>query len=234
MGPIHIAASDANVAELRRVLESGVAPDTIGEIAAYRRTPLHHLCLSRSACMNGDRAACFKLLREAGANLEATDYLRNTPLHAAAANEFPELLSLLIQSGVNVNVANNIGYTPLHEALPQTHRYARSAVDCVDLLLKAGAAVNVKANGWTPLAIAINRRHRRMLPLFLRAGAEIPGYYSPMPNPYILRVQSAGGFEKYAQAHLARVTKIFESTLGLDARPARLVAEFWLLHAGHY
>ena len=230
MGPIHIAASDANVAELRRVLESGVAPDTIGEIAAYRRTPLHHLCLSRSACMNGDRAACFKLLREAGANLEATDYLRNTPLHAAAANEFPELLSLLIQSGVNVNVANNIGYTPLHEALPQTHRYARSAVDCVDLLLKAGAAVNVEAHGWTPLDIAINRRYYRMWPLLLRAGAEFNQNHGPVC--YFVRVRNAGGFKKYEQAHLARITAILETPL-LPPELVRKILEFWL-HAGYY
>ena len=125
----------------------------------------------------------------------------------------------------------------LHAAAHEAVRSrVESNVDCVDLLLKAGAdrSVNVEGHGWTPLALALNGGHRRMLPLFLRAGAEIPGYYSPMPNPYILRVERAGGFEKYAQAHRARVTKIFESTLGLDARPARLVAEFWLLHAGYY
>ena len=181
--------------------------------------------------MNGDRAACFKLLREAGANLEATSSLRLTPLHEAAVNGRPDLLSLLIQSGVTVNATCIKGKTALHFA---AHSYGGGRVDCADLLVKAGAAVNVRSvDGWTPLDFAINRGHRRMWPLLLRAGAEVPGYYSPMPNPYILRVEGAGGFKKYAQAHLARVTKIFESTLGLDARPARLVAEFWL-HAGYY
>ena len=90
MGPIHDAVRSANVAELRRLLESGVAPDAI-DGPAFRRTPLHLLCYT-NACMNGDRAACFKLLREAGANLEATDALRMTPLHEAAMNGRPELL----------------------------------------------------------------------------------------------------------------------------------------------
>ena len=40
-------------------------------------------------------------------------------------------------------------------------------------------------------------------------------------------------FKKYAQAHLARVTTTFKSKLSLPARPARLVAEYWL-HAGFY
>ena len=149
------------------------------------------------------------------------------------------MVSLLIQAGVNVNATNRDGFTPLHEAARNLFGSAvgsavGSAADCVDLLIKAGAAVNVKASGWTPLALALNGGHRRMLPLFLRAGAEVPGYYSPMPNPYILRVERAGGFKKYAQAHLARVTNTFESTLGLPARPARLVVEFWLHHAGYY
>ena len=198
--------------------------------------------MRRAAAAVGDfvndrtrRVACFKLLRDAGANLGATDAIDYTPLHFAASRADVEIVSLLIQAGVNVNVTSRDGFTPLHEAARNLFGSAvGSAADCVDLLIKAGAAVNVKASGWTPLALALNGGHRRMLPLFLRAGAEIPGYYSPMPNPYILRVQSAGGFEKFLQAHLARVTKIFESTLGLDARPARLVAEFWLLHAGYY
>ena len=52
-----------------------------------------------------------------------------------------------------------------------------------------------------------------MWPLLLRAGAEIPhgpsvagaGVY----HPYITRVRNAGGFKKYAQNHLAAMTKLF-------------------------
>ena len=124
----------------------------------------------------------------------------------------------------------------LHAAAHEAVRSrVESNVDCVDLLLKAGAdrSVNVEGHGWTPLALALNGGHRRIWPLLLRAGAGIPGYYSPMPNPYLLRVQGAGGFEKYAQDHLARITPTFASTLRLPAQPARRVAEFWL-HAGYY
>ena len=73
-----------------------------------------------------------------------------------------------------------------------------------------------------------------MLPLFLRAGAEIPGYYSPMPNPYLLRVQSAGGFGKYAQQHLAAMTKLFAAN-GRRVPPevVRHIMKYWL-HLGYY
>ena len=183
--------------------------------------------------MIGDRAACLKLLIDAGANLEATDALSKTPLHEAAANGYPELLSLLIQSGANVNATNINGYTPLHEAtsIPLAPGYAGSAVDCVDLLLKAGAAVNVEEiNRWTPLDIAINRRHYRMWPLLLRAGGQINKNHGPIC--YIARVHRAGGFKKYEQAHLARIAAILETPL-LPPELVRKILEFWL-HAGYY
>ena len=75
-----------------------------------------------------------------------------------------------------------------------------------------------------------------MWPLFLRAGAEIP-----VPNnmsntdPYILRVQSAGGFKKYAQNHLAAMTKLFADNNGCGLPPevVRQIMKFWL-HLGYY
>ena len=50
---------------------------------------------------------------------------------------------------------------------------------------------------------------------------------------YFQKVIDAGGFKKFEQAHLARLTKTFAPKLRLPARPARLVAEYWG-HAGFY
>ena len=52
-------------------------------------------------------------------------------------------------------------------------------------------------------------------------------------SSYLQKVVDAGGWRKFEQAHLARVTKTFKSKLRLPARPARLVAEYWG-HAGFY
>ena len=49
-----------------------------------------------------------------------------------------------------------------------------------------------------------------MWPLFLRAGAEIP---TDNTDPYIVRVRNAGGFQRYAQAHVARIASILETPL---------------------
>ena len=77
--------------------------------------------------------------------------------------------------------------------------------------------------------MAITRPYHRMWPLFLRAGAEIPTAYV---DPYIVRVRNAGGFQRYAQAHVARIASILETPL-LPPELVRKVLEFHL-HAGFY
>ena len=77
---------------------------------------------------------------------------------------------------------------------------------------------------------AIIQDHRRAWPLFLRAGAEIP---TDNTDRYIVRVRNAGGFKKYAQEHLARITSILAPTPRLPPEMVRKIVEFWL-HAGYY
>jgi len=49
---------------------------------------------------------------------------------------------------------------------------------------------------------------------------------------YISRIRNAGGFKKYEQQHLARITAILATPL-LPPELVRKVLEFWL-HAGYY
>ena len=220
VAPIHFAAHTRDVETLRRLLAEGVSPDVAG--GDYDRTPLLFLCVSPDA--GGDLAACFKLLRDAGANLEAVNRNGFTPLLYAANVANTKIASLLLEAGANVNAANLRGWTALHFA-------AHKSADCVEVLLAAGASLNLRDfDGRTPFGLALAWGLPRSWPLFLRAGAEIP---TNITHPYIARVRNAGGFKKYAQAHLVRVTKTVESVLGLPARPARLVADYWL-HAGFY
>ena len=218
MAPIHDAARDADVETLRRLLAEGVSPNATLPIA---ETPLHCLCLRDNG---GDCAACFELLRDAGANLEATDFLNNRPLHCAVWRGNAGLLSLLVQSCVNLDATTNGNSTALHVAA------LTGATDCVEVLLAAGATPNLlEENGRTPFRIAITQGHSRLWPLFLRAGAEIP---TNNTRPYIVRVRNAGGFRRYAQQHLARVASILETPL-LPPELVRKVLEYWL-HAGYY
>ena len=232
--PIISAARGADVETLRRLLAEGVSPDEI--TWGFGRTPLHWLCnpdtfnpvISVSPSEVSDFVTCFKLLREAGANLEAVDGWGYTPLQCAAYSEFPELLSLLVQARVNLDARSNVGTTALHRAARVSDKRAE---DCVDVLLAGGASVNARdSSGETPLDVALSHHCRRMWPLFLRAGAEIP---TDNTHPYIVRVRNAGGFQRYAQAHVARITSILAPTPRLPPEMVRKIVEFWL-HAGYY
>jgi len=298
MATLREAAWRGDVEMLRKCLRAGIRPDVTDD---YGRTPLHLLCgplhpqasSNTTAADEDRRAACFKLLRDAGANLEATNSSSWTPLHCAVCIGSVGLVSLLVQSGVNVDAATTGGTTALHFAVrmgpnnclevllaagaslnlreghgltPSLHYAARRgntkivsllveagvdvdaktpdeetalylavrhrATGCVEVLLAAGASPNLReGHRLTPFDLALRREYHRMWPLFLRAGAELPAAYPP--DPYLGRVVAAGGFKRYAQAHLARIRPTFASMLRLPAQPARRVAEFWL-HAGYY
>ena len=222
MAPIHTAAGRCDVEALRRLLAEGVPPSAAND-EDRGRTPLHYLFLTRP--VQGDPAACFKLLRDAGANLDAVSRGDYTALHYAASFANVEIVTLLVEAGANVNAVTAVGWNPLHFAALRT-------VDCVEVLLAAGASVNARdgISGGTPFDLALNQNRRRAWPLFLRRGAEIP---TDCTEPYIVRVRNAGGFKKYEQAHITRITAILAPTPRLPPEMVRKIVEFWL-HAGYY
>ena len=232
MAPIHDAARSGDVETLQRLLAEGVTPNAVDidddddDIEGpLRQTPLHVLCGNGNDDNMSGRVACFKLLRDAGVNLDATDSVApgHTALHYAVSHKRVEMVSLLVEAGANVNAADSTGWMALHFA-------ACTAANCVEVLLAAGASVNARNHfGKRPFDMTLRREHHRMWPLFLRAGAEIP---TNNTDPYIVRVRNAGGFKKYEQAHLARITAILETPL-LPPELVRKILEFWL-HAGYY
>ena len=237
----HFAADRADVETLRRLLAAGLSPDAEYDgtpVVWNGKTPLLTLCIAWHDDA-GDRVGCFKLLRDAGANLEATDRLGRTPLHCAATAGKPDLLSLLIQAGVNVEAVDRYANaTALHDAASSSER---GVVDCVELLLAAGADMDARdTSGRRPFDIALTDNCPRLFPLFLRAGAEVPttmitrlSVHVPVTHPYIVRVRNAGGFKKYEKAHITRITAILAPTPRLPPEMVRKIVEFWL-HAGYY
>ena len=249
--PIHDAAFDGDAERLRQLLEDGVAPDRLTEGAIAQgsgQTPLHLLCQGDERV--GDKPACFRLLREAGANLEALDDKNVTPLLCVLTYRTrgvehklnrhvrgrDTLLAMLIEAGVNVNKNALVGSTPDYYPLgsrPLHHAAKYCTKETVAALVRAGAAVNVQTGmGQTPLQVAVLSVNCRVLPTLLRAGAAIPCWCPDSDvSEYLYAIAKAGGFKKYEQNHIAKLTLTFASKFGLPAQPARLVAEYWL-HAG--
>ena len=194
--------------------------------------------------------ACVAALIQAGASVNIKDNDGLTPLHCAGVFPGrPGVCQMLCAAGADVEGRDNDGWTPLS--------YALSSYDCIAVLLAAGARIDAvtphrgnTAVGHTPWSVYRQALHQgsgslpcefapdlRAYPLFIRAGATLgpSTYFSRITTiqQYVQRVTAAGGFPAYERAHLVRVTKTVESKLRLPARPARLVAEYWL-HAGFY
>ncbi|KXZ52327.1 hypothetical protein GPECTOR_10g959 [Gonium pectorale] len=99
-----------DMAAIRRLLESGVAPN-IRDGAPYEvlQTPLH------SAAELGWAGAAEALVK-AGAHMDAADDRGNTPLHLAAGKGQFKAVSVLLRAGASPNQKNGEFRTPLHFA----------------------------------------------------------------------------------------------------------------------
>jgi len=88
-------------------------------------------------------------LLDAGANVEKQDLQGYTALTAAVFTGQAKAAELLIEKGKStIDAANRDGMTPLHWAIVEKQ------FDCVDLLIKKGASLELKNNkGQTPMEI---------------------------------------------------------------------------------
>ena len=77
----------------------------------------------------------------AGADVNAVDEHRKTPLHHAAKRGNEQCVLALIRGGANVHAKDGEGHTPLHYAAGE------GATECVSALLAADADVNSNAFG---------------------------------------------------------------------------------------
>ena len=133
--PIHWAAYLGDVAEVKKLLASGVKVDARDK-DGY--TPLH----------KAETAEIMKVLLKAGAKVDARDKDGSTPLHWAKT---AEIAKVLLKAGAKVDARSKDGWTPLH------FQAFFGKVDVIEFLLKAGA--NGKAetkDGETPYQVHKN------------------------------------------------------------------------------
>ncbi|XP_031637111.1 uncharacterized protein LOC116349704 [Contarinia nasturtii] len=97
-------------------------------------TPLHN------AASRGYYLSRAKLLIKHGANLNAKNINKETPLHLAVRYDKPDIVKLLVESGASVNPTLNTMETPLHLAVKM------NKADIVKILVDHGADVSAKDN----------------------------------------------------------------------------------------
>ena len=142
----------------------------------------------------------------------------------------------------------NTKATALHAAAGAYATAANSdcklSLDCIRMLLDAGASVNVRTTyfRWTAMDYVYNRRQRNysaVYPLLLRAGSELPkeesqtGWAPLSENPYLSRIVRAGSFKNYQRAHREALTRTLSPRFALPPELVRTIVEFYL-HAGFY
>ena len=194
--PLHAAVRDGVLASVSHFIDEH-EEDIVNQANAWGETPLH--LASNGATGHVTIAAT---LIAAGANVNATNFSRNTPLHFAAEDGHASIVSLLIAATASLDLKNSVeGRTPLYLSARNGHVFvvsmliaAKASLDAqdkygdtplhqaanygrvsiADMLIAAGADVNVKdRNGLTPLYWAVFSNEVSIASALIAAGADV-------------------------------------------------------------
>ena len=151
-----VQARDTRLVE--RLIARGVPVNFCDEEFGY--TPLSW------AAENGSTRIARRLI-EAGADIEARDWMNQTPLWAAVMHNRVRVVRVLLEAGANFNLRDDSGDTLLESAI------WAEAVGSVRLLLEAGADPNQVGEG-APGALhwAVSKDAPEVIDLLLQAGAD--------------------------------------------------------------
>ena len=217
--PLHLACKQWHTATVRLLLSHGADVTALNK---QQRKPSHmanESILKSYEVHNGNHALhvavqkehiqTVQLLVDCGADVNALNEYRQTPLHTAAGGEkdCPELCSILLEHNAKVDAVDKDGNQPLHLACKQWH----TAI--VRLLLSHGADVTalnkqqrkpshianesiLKSyevhNGNHALHVAVQKEHIQTVQLLVDCGADVNALNEYRQTP----LHTAAGGEK--------------------------------------
>lgn len=190
------AARNGHLEVVQVLLDAGANVNQSGEDDGFWTGPTPLSC----ACSYGHEAVV-KLLLERGADPDGMwikrgkneDRADDTPLRVAMHHRRHGIIKMLLDHGASISVG---GRRPL-----LFHAIDNDDMATVKLLLKAGAHVDAKSGGETPLYFAAGRFKHEMARFLLEAGADIA-----------------------ARAHYGR-TPLWEATYRNDAKMMRILLD---------
>lgn len=103
-------------------------------------------------------------------NLNHVNSDGETALHSACQRGEALLVEKLIKGGANTNLlTNELRQSPLHYAVQS------DSLECVEAFIGIeGVNFNVRdINGDTPVGVALNQGHRRLVPVLIKGGADV-------------------------------------------------------------
>lgn len=152
-----------DISATRLFLQSGISVNSRMETPNGSFTALH------LAVDNGNKELA-ALLLEKGADVNATAFGSDTPLHVALrrTNSSLTMVQLLVNNGANVNAVREGGGTPLMQAV------FGGNLEVVNLLLSKGADVNAKEmKGYTALMAASIEGNLAVVRALLKANPDL-------------------------------------------------------------
>jgi ankyrin repeat protein len=127
--------------------------------------------LPRDAATDGNTPLSFAIERQSPrmveALLKAGAPLTDDTLVTSVWNANAEVSQLLIAAGAKVNASDDLGQSVLHRAAEKGH------LEIMRALVRAKAKLNQKANGSTPLLVAIQNGHAECALELIQAGADL-------------------------------------------------------------
>ncbi len=152
---IHKAAAKGDLADIRIFLESGVDPNARTDSG---NTPLHSVQTVEAALY----------LIEQGADVNAMNNTKWTPLLMAALKKNIPVVQALLEKGADINAPDGSDMTALH------HAVRRKSLPLVQLLIEKKADLSVRdKEGWTPLHHAALKNELEIAQALLDAGADV-------------------------------------------------------------
>ena len=141
--PLADAAFRGDVQQLDMALQKGADVNGRDELKA---TPLHWACSMEGNLKfpKGDHEMCARKLLKAGAQVNAENGSRETPLYRAVMH--PQLVRVLLENGADPN-HGQLGRTPIISASYLGGSHCDASVESMQLLLQAGADINRQERG---------------------------------------------------------------------------------------
>ena len=120
------------------------------------------------AAIKGSYEICVYLV-EQGANIEATNKIGVTPLHAACSSGNNDIIKFLLEKKAYIEAKTDEGLTPLHIAAQDGH------LEAVNILLQFGADINSRweINNYTPLISSAGNKHFDISEFLIESGADL-------------------------------------------------------------
>ncbi|KAF7138379.1 hypothetical protein RHSIM_Rhsim07G0074300 [Rhododendron simsii] len=153
--PLLHAARQGHITTVKYLIECGANANIPSELGA---TALHH------AAGIGD-IELMRFLLSKGVDIDSQSDA-GTPLIWAAGHAQQDAVKVLLEHHADPNAETEDGITPLLSSV------AAGSLACLELLIQAGAKVNITAGGATPLHIAADNGSPEVINSLLKAGAD--------------------------------------------------------------